>query len=87
MPLRVGVEEVVGAGIVLVDAALHEPHAEHAGVEVEVLLRGSGDRGDVVEPVDALHAHSMEHLVQRMHELWTSLSLSLPGVSLVTIVP
>jgi hypothetical protein len=50
----IGVEEVVGAGIVLVDALLDQPHAEHAGVEVEVLLRGARDRGDVVEP-----AHSV----------------------------
>ena len=52
MAFRVGVEEVVGARIVLVDAPLDEPHAEHAGVEVEVLLRRSGDRGDVMQPVD-----------------------------------
>ena len=39
VPLGVGVEEVIGAGVVLVDALLHQPHAEHAGVEVQVLLR------------------------------------------------
>jgi hypothetical protein len=48
----VGVEEVVGAGVVLVDALLHQPHAEHAGVEVEILLRRAGDGGDVVEALD-----------------------------------
>ena len=62
MAFGVGVEKVIGARIVLVDAPLHQPHAEHAGVEVEVLLRRSRDRGDVVQPVDARHALSMEHL-------------------------
>ena len=52
-PLRVRIEEVIGPGVVLIDALLHEPHAEHARVEIEVLLRGSGDGGDVMESVDA----------------------------------
>ena len=56
MAVGVGVEEMVGAGIVLVDAALDEPHAEDAGVEVEILLRRSRDRGDVVDAVDPVHA-------------------------------
>ena len=51
--LGVGVEEVVGAGVVLVDALLDQPHAEHAGVEVEVLLRRTGDGGDVVQAARA----------------------------------
>ena len=41
MALGVGIEQVIGARIVLVDAALDQAHAEHAGVEVEVLLRRS----------------------------------------------
>ena len=55
MPLGIGVEEVIGAGIVLVDALLHQPHAEHARIEVEVLLRGARDGRDVVQAVDASH--------------------------------
>ena len=55
LSFRVGIEQVIGAGIVLVDALLDEPHAEHAGVEVEVLLRRSGDGRDVMQAVDALH--------------------------------
>ena len=51
-PFGVGVEQVIGAGIVLVDALLDEPHAQDAGVEVEILLRRAGNRGDVVQPVD-----------------------------------
>jgi hypothetical protein len=54
-PLRVRVEQVIRAGIVLIDALLDQPHAQHAGVEVQVLLRGTRDRGDVMKPVDAPH--------------------------------
>ncbi len=55
MALGVGIEEVVGAGVVLVDALLDQAHAENARIEVQILLGGAGDRGDVVDPVDALH--------------------------------
>ena len=55
MAFGVGVEEVIGAGVVLVDAFLDQAHPEDAAVEVEILLRRAGDRGDVVEPVDAAH--------------------------------
>src|SRR6185437_8428934 len=48
MSVRVGVEQMVRGGIVLIDALLHEAHAEHAGVEVEILLRVAADRGDVM---------------------------------------
>ena len=51
----VRVEEVIGAGIVLVDAALDEAHPEDAGVEVEVFLGGPGYRRDVVQPFDSIH--------------------------------
>ena len=50
--LGVRIKEVVRAGIVLVDAALDQAHAEDSGVEVEVFLRRSGDGRDVVEAVD-----------------------------------
>ena len=56
VPFGVRVEQVVGAGIVLVDAPLDQAHAEDAGVEVEVLLRRSRDRRDVMQSVDAAHA-------------------------------
>src|SRR4051812_25270523 len=55
MSLRVGVEQMVGAWIVLVDALLDQPHAEHAGIEVQVFLCRAGNGGDVVKAVDALH--------------------------------
>jgi hypothetical protein len=51
----VGIEEMVGTGIVLIDALLDEAHAEDAGVEVEILLRRTGDGGDVMQPVHAAH--------------------------------
>ena len=55
MTFRVRVEEVVRARIVLIDALLDEAHAEHARVEVQVLLGRPGDGGDVMETADALH--------------------------------
>ena len=51
----VGVEEVVDAGVVLVDRLLDQPQAEHAGVEVDVAARVAGDQGDVVDAVDRIH--------------------------------
>ena len=55
MPFRVRIEEVIGARVVLIDRFLDQAHAEDAGVEVEVLLRRPGDRGDVMKPVDTIH--------------------------------
>ena len=55
MSVSVRIEEVVCAGVVLIDALLDESHAEHAAVEVEVLLRRPGDGGDVVQSVDGSH--------------------------------
>ena len=57
MPFGVGVEKMVRGRIVLVDAAFDEAHAEDAGVEIEILLRRTGNRRDVMNPVDALHGH------------------------------
>ena len=57
MTLGVGVEKVIGPRIVLVDALLDEPHTENARVEIEVLLRGAGDSGDVMKSVYASHGH------------------------------
>jgi hypothetical protein len=59
--LGVGVEEVIRPRVVLVDAALDQPHAKDAGVEVEILLRRAGDGRDVVEAVDAAHAGILYH--------------------------
>jgi hypothetical protein len=47
--LGVGEEQVIGTRLVLVHALLDQPHAEHPGVEIEILLRGTGDGGDVME--------------------------------------
>ena len=46
--LAVGVEQMVGADVVLVDGLLDQPHAEQAGVEGQILARLRGDRGQVV---------------------------------------
>ena len=57
-PFRVRVEQVIGARIVLIHAALHQPHPEHAGVEIEILLGWPGNRGDVVESGYGVHLKS-----------------------------
>ena len=53
--LRIRIEQVIGAGIVLVHALLDQAHAEDTGIEVEVFLRRSGDGGDVMKAVDSAH--------------------------------
>ncbi len=55
MSFRVRIKEVVGPGVVLIDTLLDQTHPEDAAVEVEVLLRGPGDGGDVVQSVHAVH--------------------------------
>ena len=55
MAFGVRIEEVIGARVVLIDALLDQSHPEDAAVEVEVLLRGTGDGGDVVQAVDGSH--------------------------------
>ncbi len=59
----VGIEQVVGPGIVLVDGLLDQAHAEHAGVEVDVLLRLAGDCGDVMDAVHGTHGRSIGEAV------------------------
>ena len=48
MALRVRVKQMVSARIVLIDAFLDETHAQDARIEIQILLRGACDRGDVV---------------------------------------
>lgn len=57
----VGIEEVVGAGIILIHAFLHQTHAEDSGVEIEILLRRAGDGGDVMKAADWLHERVTNH--------------------------
>ena len=49
MAFGVGVEKMIRAGIVLVDALLDETHPEDAGVEIEILLSRTGDGSNVME--------------------------------------
>ena len=44
----VGIEEMIGADIVLIDRLFHEPHAEHAGIEGVVARRIGRDGGEMV---------------------------------------
>ena len=60
---RIGVEEVVRAGIVLVDAPFDQAHPENPGVKVEVLLRRPGNGGDVVK---AMHLGYGFHLIKSL---------------------
>src|SRR5262249_49335611 len=45
---RVGVEQMVGAGVVLVDGLLHHAHAHRAGVEALVASCVGRDRGEMM---------------------------------------
>jgi hypothetical protein len=46
---------MISAGIVLVDALLHEPHPKNARVEIEIFLCRSGNRGDVMKALNGFH--------------------------------
>ena len=46
---RVGVEQVIGAGVVLVDGLLDHPHAHRAGVEALVARRVGRNRGQMMD--------------------------------------
>ena len=49
--MLVSVEEMVGAGVVLVDRLGDQAKTQHAGVEVDVGKGVAGDRGDVMDAV------------------------------------
>jgi len=53
--VRICVEQMIGARIVLINASFHQPHSQNAGIEIQVLLRRSGDRRDVMKSVDGVH--------------------------------
>ena len=44
----VGVEQVIGGDVVLVDGLLHQPHAQQAGVEGQIVPRLRRDRGQMM---------------------------------------
>ena len=50
MARAIAVIEVVGAGVVEIDRQFDQPQSQHAGVKVEIGLRISRDRRDVVNP-------------------------------------
>src|ERR1017187_6224626 len=51
-PQFVAVVEVIAPGIIKIHRQFHEPQAQHAAIEVDVLLRISGDGGDMMETRD-----------------------------------
>src|SRR5262245_59252708 len=54
-PFGIGIEQVVGSRIVLIDALLDQPHAEQTRIEIEILLGRSGNGSDVVKPIYSFH--------------------------------
>src|SRR4051812_34750685 len=54
-PFAITIVEVIGARVVEVDRLLHQPHPEGASVEVDVLLRISGDGRDVMDAEGVAH--------------------------------
>ena len=62
-PDGVGVEEVVGAHVVLVDAPLHQPHAQRLRVEAIVVADVGGDGGEVVDAGEIHVALAVEAIV------------------------
>ena len=55
---RIGIEQVIGAGVVLVDGLLDHPHAQRPGIEALVARRVGRDRGQVM---DAGELHDLPH--------------------------
>ena len=54
--LRVGVEQVIRAHVVLIDRALHETHAERLRVEEMVVANLRRDRGQMMN-AEKIHIH------------------------------
>ncbi len=48
--LSVGVEQMIGADVVLVDGLLDQPHAEQAGIKGQIFARFCRNRGQMVNP-------------------------------------
>ena len=57
----VGIEEVIGADVVLVDGLLDQPEAEDARVEIDVLRRLGRDRREVMDAGE-LHGYRLASL-------------------------
>ena len=55
MTVRIGIEKMVGPGIILVHTFLHEAHPENARIKIQVLLRRPGDGRDVMKSPHRLH--------------------------------
>jgi hypothetical protein len=53
--LSVGVEQVVRAGGILIDAAFHQTHSQHGRVKINIVLRRTGDARYVVDTGYARH--------------------------------
>jgi hypothetical protein len=57
--LRVGIEEVVRAHVILVDGPLHQPHPKRLRIEAMVLLDSRGNRGEMVDAGERQGRHSL----------------------------
>jgi hypothetical protein len=65
MAFGVGIEEMIGAGVILIDALLNETHPENARVKIKVLLSGTGDSRDVMESGDWFQASPSSMFLER----------------------
>ena len=55
MTFRIGIEEVVGPGNILVHTFFHEAHPENARIKIQVLLCGPGNSRHVMKSPHRLH--------------------------------
>ena len=62
--LAVGVEQMIGADVVLVDGLLDQPHAEHAGIKRQIVARFGRNRGQMVNPRQ-LHGMILARIIER----------------------
>src|SRR5262249_55307534 len=58
-PLRIGVEEVIRVGGILVDGLLDQAEPEDAGVKVQIFLCVARDGGDVMKTIKLGHECSL----------------------------
>jgi hypothetical protein len=52
----IAVVEVIAARVVEVHGEFYQPQSQYAAIEVDVLLRVSGDRGDMVDSEDGFRS-------------------------------
>jgi hypothetical protein len=69
--LSVGVEQMIGADIVLIDGLLDQPHAEQAGIKGQILARFRGYRGQMMNPGQLHRAVLTRRCATSIPRFWT----------------